>query len=140
MMSRYSRQNAALAALARKDSLALTPQQIKDLQAVVDSDHALMQPHIDSLIAAVTATDKAATSANPVPLLTQIQAVNQLEIREQASIRAQVQKILTDVQWALMPANVVNPGFGGRGGAAGGAAGGGRGGRGGRGGGGDLDY
>jgi hypothetical protein len=128
-MVRFSRQNAALAALARTDSLALTPTQVRQLEAVRDSAAAVVKPQIDSLTLEVAAVQKASTSANPVPLLTRIRELSQ----EQTALSNRVRTILTDVQWALLPAEIRTP-TAGRGG-----FGGGRGGRGGRGGGGGGD-
>lgn len=122
---RFDQQNAALAALARKDSLALTPAQVTELQHVADSSKAAMQPQIDSLTQDVAAVQKAATSANPVPLLARVRQLT----AAQNALRARVRTILTDVQWALLPADIREPGRGGLGGGRGG-----RGGRGARGG------
>ncbi len=128
-MLRFSRQNAALAALARKDSLALTAKQVSELETVRDSAAAAIQPQIDSLTVEVAAVQKASTSANPVPLLTRIRALSQA----QTALNNRVRSILTDVQWALLPTEIRTPaaGRGGFGGGRGGRGGGGRGGGGG---------
>lgn len=88
-----------------------------------------MKPHIDSLISEVDNVQKAKTSADVVPLLTRIRTFNATAAREQRSVDARVRKILTDVQWALLPEFVRNPLnnlVGGGGGAGGRGGGGGR--------------
>ncbi len=129
-MVRFRRENPATAALARKDSLALSPQQITQLQAVVDSSNRRMKPAIDSLTAAVATVQASGSSANVIPLLARIRPVMQQTVQEQRRLVAAVQKILTSAQWGLLPAEVRNPtgnlfgggrgGFGGRGGGRGG--------------------
>ncbi|HEY3933419.1 MAG TPA: carboxypeptidase-like regulatory domain-containing protein [Gemmatimonadales bacterium] len=133
---RYNRQNAAVAALARKDSLALLPAQITQIQALEDSSSAFMKPQIDSLTDAVDVVQKAKTSADVVPLLTRIQNFTRLAVREQSSVHDRVRQILNDIQWALLPDYVRNPSNNLMGGAQGGGRGGFGGGRGGRSGGG----
>jgi len=133
-MVRFNRQNAATAALERKDSLALIPAQIDQLQRLADSSAAYTRPQIDTLIAEAEKVQKDKSSADAGPLLTRIRMLSQ----HQAVLRARVRAILNDVQWALLPEFVRNPqaagaGLGGRGGGFGGGRGGG--GRGGRGGG-----
>ena len=126
---RFNRQNAATAALQRADSLALTPAQVAQLQIVADSSATYMKPHIDSLVGEVDNVQKARTSADVVPLLTRIRTFNATAAREQRSVDERVHKILTDVQWALLPEFVRNPLnnlVGGGGGAAGRGGGGGR--------------
>jgi hypothetical protein len=134
-MVRYNRQNAATAALARTDSLALTAAQVARLHVLADSNAAVMQPHIDSLTAAVDTVQKAKSSADVVPLLTRIRAFNATAAREQRALDGLVHAVLTDVQWALLPDYVRNPtnnlmgqqggGRGGPGGRRGGGGGGG---------------
>ncbi|MGH7524372.1 MAG: hypothetical protein ACREK8_08705, partial [Gemmatimonadales bacterium] len=129
-MVRYNRQNAATAALARTDSLALTAAQVARLHVLADSNAAVMQPHIDSLTAEVGNVQKAKSSADVVPLLTRIRAFNATAAREQRAFDALVHAVLTDVQWALLPDYVRNPtnnlmGQGGRGGPGGRRGGGG---------------
>ncbi|MES1258992.1 MAG: hypothetical protein ABUL71_00250, partial [Gemmatimonadota bacterium] len=135
---RFNRQNAATAALARKDSLALLPAQIKALQALADSSAAFMRPKIDTLTIEVDKVQKAKTAADLTVLTQAIRAFNGVAVTEQNSVHDRVRQILNDVQWSLLPDYVQNPspnltgpapGAGGRGGAGG--AGGGRGGRGG---------
>ncbi|MGH7584192.1 MAG: hypothetical protein ACREL5_13300, partial [Gemmatimonadales bacterium] len=129
---RYRRQDAATAALDRADTLALTPAQLTALRVVADSDSTFMQPHIDSLMAAVDTVLKANTAADVVPLLNRYRAFNAVAVREQAVVHDKVRQILSPVQWALLPDYVRTPSNnlvgGGRGGGFGG-----RGGRGGRG-------
>ncbi len=134
---RFNRQNAATAALARKDSLALIPSQIKALTALRDSSADFMKPQIDTLIINVDKVQKAKTAADLTALNAAIRTFTGVAVREQTSVHDAVRKILTDVQWSLLPDYVQNPsanltgpaaGAGGRGG---GAAGGARGGRGG---------
>jgi uncharacterized membrane protein len=86
----------------------------------------------------VDVVQKAKTSADVVPLLTQIRTFSQIAVREQTRVHDRVRQILTDVQWALLPDYVRTPSNNLTGGAAGGRGGfgGGRGGRGGGGGGG----
>jgi hypothetical protein len=137
---RFDRQNAAVAALNRKDSLALLPAQVTQLTTLRDSSAAFMKPQIDSLTAAVDVVQKAKTSADVVPLLTQIRTFTQIAVREQTRVHDRVRQILNDVQWALLPDYVRTPSNNLTGGAAGGRGGGGfGGGRGGRGGGGGGD-
>jgi hypothetical protein len=90
-----------------------------------------MKPHIDSLTGEVDLVQKAKTSADVVPLLTQIRTFNLTAVREQRALDNLVRGILTDVQWALLPDYVRNPsnnllGGGPAGGAGGRGAGGGR--------------
>ncbi len=141
-MVRFNRQNAATAALARKDSLALTPSQIAQLQSLADSSATFMKPFIDTLVIEDDKVIKAKTSAELGPLTTAIRTFNGVAVREQASVHDRVKQILSDVQWALLPDYVQNPLTNlttpvapqGRGGGAGGAGGGRGGGRGGGGG------
>src|ERR1019366_3328737 len=137
---RFNRQNAATAAIARKDSLALTPKQVAELQALADSSAEFMKPRIDSLIVEVDKVQQAKSSADVTPLMAQIRTFNATAVREQTSVHDRVREILTDVQWSLLPDYVKtpsnnltgpNPGQGGGRGGAGGGRGGGGGGRGG---------
>ncbi len=98
--------HVAKAALDRRDSLALTPNQVKALQVLADSSTAKRVPLLTELEKEV-----AKAGANPdmqalfpklQPLLTLIRAENTEGV-------AAVRQILTDVQWALLPESVRNP-------------------------------
>jgi hypothetical protein len=139
-LARFNRQNAATAALARKDSLALSVKQIAALQSLADSSAEFMKPQIDTLTIEVDKVQKAKSSADVIPLLTAIRGFSAIAVTEQTSVHDRVKAILDDTQWALLPEYVRNPsnnltanapGAGGRGGGGGGGGGGGRGGRGG---------
>jgi hypothetical protein len=98
--------HAAKAALDRRDSLALTPNQAKALQVLADSSTARRLPLIAELekeIAKAGANpDMQALFPKLQPLLTLIRAENSEGV-------AAVRGILTDVQWALLPETVRNP-------------------------------
>jgi hypothetical protein len=130
---RFNRQNAATAALARKDSLALLPAQIAQLQSLADSSGAVMRPQIDTLTIEVDKVQQAKTAADLTALTTAIRTFSGFAIREQRSVHDRVREILTDVQWALLPDDVRTPsnnligpagGRGGRGSGGGGSRGG----------------
>jgi hypothetical protein len=100
--------------LARKDTLALTPQQITKLHALSDSLKAANAPLADSLQAVVT---KAGSSPDPRTLMmTAGPLMQRLRQSSTAAFRA-VQAILTPEQWAQLPESLRNPqrgrGFGG---------------------------
>ncbi|MEO5799761.1 MAG: TonB-dependent receptor [Gemmatimonadales bacterium] len=118
--------NPAKAALERKDSLALSPSQISQLQAIVDSSDARITP----LLADFESEMKKA-GANPdfAAMMPKLRPIMESVQKEQTTDRAKAKAILTDVQWALLPENVRNPQaglFGGQRG-QGGQPGGGRG-------------
>ena len=134
-MVRFNRQNAATAALDRKDSLALSSTQIKQLLALSDSSAMFMKPHIDTLVIEDDKVLEAKTAADLTAFTATVRAFNTVAVRQQLALRDAVHKILTDVQWTLLPDYVKNPspnltgaapGAGGR--TGGGAARGGRGG------------
>ena len=140
----FRRQNVATAALARKDSLVLSRDQISALQALADSSNRKMAATLDSMRPTVAAINMAGSAADMGQIMQKIGPFTQSLGQQQREVRDGVQKILTDVQWALFPDSAKNPnnnflggGRGGPGGAGGpgGFGGGGGGGRGGRGGG-----
>ncbi len=134
--------HVAKAAIERKDSLALTANQIIKLQAIADSADAARAPILASLEAEVA---KAGANPDMQALFPKLQPLLELLRRESTEGVAAVRLILTDVQWALLPEAVRNPQNnlfgGGRGaGGAGGPGGQGRPGGGGRDGGGRPDF
>ncbi|MES1259365.1 MAG: hypothetical protein ABUL71_02130, partial [Gemmatimonadota bacterium] len=138
----FRRSDIALAAIARKDSLALTKEQVAQLQALADSTMLKVRATIDSIRPEVEMVNIAGSAADVNGLMQKIGPFTASLGNEQRAEREAVQKILTDVQWALFPDSAKNPaanffggGRGGPGGGAGGPGGGGGGGRGGRGGG-----
>ncbi len=145
-MVRFKKIDIALNAIRLKDSLALTKEQIVALQALSDSSMLKVRAAIDSIRPEVEKVRLAGSAADPNALLSKIGPFTASVGVTQRAERDAVQKILTDVQWALVPDSVKNPnmnllgtgrggGPGGPGGAGGaGGAGGGRGGRGGGGG------
>jgi carboxypeptidase family protein len=144
-MVRFRRADIALAAIERKDTLALTPVQIKALQALSDSTMLKVRGSVDSIRPEVEKINLAGSAADVNGLFTKIGPFTASLAASQRGEREAVQKILTDVQWALLPDSVKNAqanffgggrGAGGPGGGFGGGGfGGGRGGRGGGGGG-----
>ncbi len=139
-IARFETENIIKVAMDRKDSLALSPDQMAKLQTLLDSTKLVLTPLLDSLTKEVDKVNKAGTSANIQPLIMLLGPLNQETVRMRGAVRA----ILTDVQWSLLPEAVRNGtnffnvggglGGGGRGG-GGGMRGGGGGGRGGGGGG-----
>ena len=100
-----------------------------------------MRTTVDSLRPEVKNVNLAGSAADVGTLMQKLGPFAQAMGAHQRGERDAVQKILTDVQWAVLPDSVKNPqmnllgngrgGQGGPGGAGGGAGGGGRGGRGG---------
>lgn len=118
--------NPAKAALQRKDSLALSLDQISQLQAIVDSSDARLTPRLTEFEAEMK---KAGANPDFAALMPKLRPVLEVIQKEQTTDRAKAKAILTDVQWALLPENVRNPQagvFGGQRG-PGGQQGGGRG-------------
>lgn len=132
LAARFRRQNVAAGAIARKDSLALSPSQITALQVLVDSSDRLLKSAVDSIRPEVEKVNKAGSAADIQPLMQKIGPFTGKLIAQQNRVRDAVQKILTDVQWAILPDSVKSPsnnlfGTGGRGGPGGpGGPGGGR--------------
>jgi hypothetical protein len=135
-MARFRRQNVAVAALARKDSLVLSKEQIASLQSLVDSSNVRLQIMVDSIRPEVQKVNLAGSAADIQPLMQKLGPFTRSLFQEQIKVRDATHAVLTDVQWAVLPDSIKNPTNnlfgGGRGGAAGGAGpgGGGRGGRG----------
>ncbi len=141
---RFRRQSVATAALARKDSLVLSKEQVTALEALVDSSNRTLKVTIDSIRPTVATVNLAGSAGDANGLMAKIIPFTTSLTNQQRAVHDAVQKILTDVQWALLPDSAKNPpnqffptgrgggpaGPGGAGG-AGGGAGGGRGGRGG---------
>ena len=135
-IARFETENVVKVAMDRKDSLALAPDQMDQLQKLLDSTKLVMTPLLDSLTKEVDKVNKAGSAANIQPLIMLLGPLN----RETTNMRDAVRKILTDVQWSLLPEAVRNGtnffnvgggigGFGGgRGGGMRGGGGGGRGG------------
>ena len=112
--------NAVKAALQRKDSLALSPDQIAKLQAIVESGDVRITPLLTDFEAELKRAGANPDFAALMPKLRPILAAIQ---QEQTTDRDRAKAILTDVQWALLPENVRNPQagmFGGQRGAGGG--------------------
>jgi hypothetical protein len=132
-MARFRRQNIAVAALARKDSLVLTREQVTSLQALIDTSNMRLKVLVDSIRPEVQKINLAGSAADIQPLMQKIGPFTRALFQEQIKVRDATQKILTDVQWAVLPESVRNPTnnlFGrGRGGGPGGGGpgGGGRG-------------
>ena len=134
-MARFRRQNVALAALTRKDSLVLTKDQVAGLQALMDSSNTRLKVLADSIRPEVQKINLAGSAADIQPLMQKIGPFTRSLFQEQIRVRDAVHALLTDVQWAVLPDSVKNPTNnlfgGGRGGPGGaGPGGGGRGGRG----------
>ncbi|HEX3927864.1 MAG TPA: TonB-dependent receptor [Gemmatimonadales bacterium] len=131
--------NLARQTLIRKDSLVLTVEQVKQLTAVADSADAKLQPVLAQFQAVMT---KMGTNIDFVRLGQETRPITDSLRAEQTQTRVAVQRILSDVQWSLLPEAVRNPPggginiFGGGRGGPGGAGGAGGGGGGRRGGGG----
>jgi len=138
-MVRFKRADLALAAIARTDSLLLTKVQVKALQALSDSTMLKVRGTIDSIRPDVEKINLAGSAADVNGLFAKIGPFTASLAASQRAERDAVQKILTDVQWALLPDSAKNAQVnffgGGRGGPGGGGPGGAGGGRGGRGGG-----
>ncbi len=139
-MVHFKKADVALNTITRKDSLALTKEQINELQHLSDSIMVLVRKAVDSIRPEVEKVNLAGSAADVGSLMQKIGPFQMTVGTLSRAERDGVQKILNDVQWALLPDSVKNPqlnlfgngrgGFGGPGG-AGGGAGGGRGGRGG---------
>ncbi|MGH7524374.1 MAG: hypothetical protein ACREK8_08715 [Gemmatimonadales bacterium] len=127
-MARFRRQNVAVAALARKDTLVLTKAQVAALQALIDSSNTRLTVLVDSIRPEVQKINLAGSAADIQPLMQKIGPFTRSLFQEQIRVRDGTQKILTDVQWAVLPDNVRNPTNnlfgGGRGGPGGGGPGG----------------
>ena len=127
IQARFRRQNVATAALAGKDSLVLSREQIVVLQALVDSSNTKLKMTLDSIRPMVATVNMAGSAADIGPLLQQLGPLAASLGKQQRELRDAVQKILTDVQWALLPDSAKNPSAnfigGGRGGPGGGAGG-----------------
>ena len=143
VMVRFKRADIALNTITHKDSLALTKEQISDLQKLSDSILVMVRKSVDSIRPEVEKVNLAGSAADVGALMQKLGPFTAAMGTHQRSERDGVQKILNDVQWALLPDTVKNPqmnllgnGRGGGPGGAGGAGGGAGGGRGGRGGGG----
>jgi hypothetical protein len=133
-MARFRRQNVAIAALARKDSLVLSKAQVTALQALVDSSNARVTFIVDSIRPEVQKINLAGSAADIQPLMQKLGPFTRSLFQEQIKVRDAVHAVLTDVQWAVLPDSVKNPTnnlFGGGRGGPGGGNGPGGGGRGG---------
>ena len=98
--------NVAKAALQRKDSLALVPDQIARLQAIVDSGDARITPLLTNFEGELK---KAGTNPDFAAMMPKLRPILEAIQKEQTTDRAQAKAILTDVQWALLPEAVRNP-------------------------------
>ena len=114
--------NAAKAALQRKDSLALSPDQIVKLQAIVDSGDARITPLLTSFEAELK---KAGANPDFAAMMPKLRPILEAITKEQTTDRDKAKAILTDVQWALLPEAVRTPQGGMFGGQRGGGGGGG---------------
>ncbi len=96
--------NAAQIALERKDSLVLAPKQIAELQAWVDSSQAALKP-------LATALEEAAKTAggNTQALMPQLGPILEAYNGNQITAIEITKKVLTDVQWSLMPESAKSP-------------------------------
>ncbi|MDZ4259688.1 MAG: TonB-dependent receptor [Gemmatimonadales bacterium] len=116
----------AKAALDLTKELALAPQQVTALQALVDSTDKVMRPFVDSLRVEV---EKAGTNPDLTRIFPLLQPITNLLRTNQEGGLEQVRAILTDAQWAVLPDSVKtpsqsNPFFGGGGAGQGRGAGG----------------
>jgi len=116
--AKFHRQSVASAALARQDSLVLSKEQIAALEMLVDSSNAKLKAMIDSIRPMVATVNMQGSAADIGPLMQRLGPFQGALSTQQRTVRDAVQKILTDVQWALLPDAVKNPPnnfFGGRG-------------------------
>lgn len=96
--------NAAQVALERKDSLVLAPKQIAELQAFIDSTNTAFQP-------LVVALEEAAKTAggNTQALFPQLAPIfDAFQVSQIKAIEV-TKRVLTDVQWTLMPESAKTP-------------------------------
>jgi hypothetical protein len=96
--------NAAQVALERKDSLVLAPKQITELQAFVDSTNKAFQP-------LVVALEEAAKTAggNTQALFPQLAPIfDAFQVSQVKAIEV-TKRVLTDVQWTLLPESAKTP-------------------------------
>ncbi len=129
-IARLEAENIAKAVLARKDSLALSPDQLRALQHLSDSADQVINPLLAALDSEATRAAAAQSAADYNALIARIQPVT----RGYLALADAVRLILTPEQWALLPESVRNPRSAGGvfgGGRRGGGGGGGRGGFGG---------
>jgi len=140
VMVRFKRSDVALNTIARTE-LVLSKTQIAELQALSDSTQVKLRTSIDSIRPDVEKVNLAGSAADLGPLMQKLGPFTFGLLAIQRAERDAVQKILTDVQWALLPETVKNPQMNllgnGRGGPGGATTGGGAP-RGGRAGGGGL--
>lgn len=108
-MARFRRQNVALAALDRKDSLVLSTDQVVALQALVDSSNVRLKIMVDSIRPEVEKINLAGSAADIQPLMRKIGPFTRSLFQEQIKVRDAVHALLTDVQWAVLPDSVKNP-------------------------------
>ncbi len=96
--------NAAQVALERKDSLALSPKQMAELQAFVDSVAGALSPLV------VTLEEAAKTAAgNTAALFPQLAPIYDAFQSSQVKAIEVAKRVLTDVQWSLMPEAAKSP-------------------------------
>ena len=124
-MVRFRKADIALNTIARKDSLALTKEQILELQRLSESTMRKVRISVDSIRPEVEKVNLAGSAADLGGLMQKLGPFTFALGAHQRAERDGVQKILTDVQWALLPDSVKNPnmslfGTGGRGGRGGG--------------------
>ncbi|MBK6494426.1 MAG: hypothetical protein IPG05_04915 [Gemmatimonadetes bacterium] len=96
--------NAAQVAIERKDSLALAPKQIAELQAFIDSTNNALQP----LVATLEEAAKTA-NGNTQALFPQLAPIFEAFQGTQIKAIELTKKVLTDVQWSLMPESAKQP-------------------------------
>ena len=96
--------NAAQVAIERKDSLALAPKQIAELQAFIDSTNHALQP----LVATLEEAAKTA-NGNTQALFPQLTPIFEAFQGSQIKAIELTKKVLTDVQWSLMPESAKQP-------------------------------
>ncbi len=98
--------NVAKAALQRRDSLALVPDQVAKLQAIVDSGDARITPLLTNFEGELK---KAGANPDFAAMMPKLRPILEAIQKEQTTDRAKAKAILTDVQWALLPEAVRNP-------------------------------
>ncbi|MBP9899670.1 MAG: hypothetical protein KBF28_14930, partial [Gemmatimonadales bacterium] len=96
--------NAAQVAIERKDSLALAPKQVAELQAFIDSTNNALQP----LVAKLEEAAKTA-NGNTQALFPQLTPIFEAFQGSQIKAIELTKKVLTDVQWSLMPESAKQP-------------------------------
>lgn len=93
-------------ALARKDSLALSPDQITKLQHLAAASDSVMLPLLGPMEEEIK---KAGANPDFAAMMPKLRPILDAMRKDQTDGLAAVKAILTDVQWALLPETVRNP-------------------------------